>query len=39
MRAALVRTGKLRQQDLEGIVNPDAVVKSLAELPAWWDRE
>jgi phospholysine phosphohistidine inorganic pyrophosphate phosphatase len=39
MRAALVRTGKFRQQDLEGMVQPDAVLESLAELPAWWDRE
>jgi HAD superfamily hydrolase (TIGR01458 family) len=38
MRAALVSTGKFRQQDLEGANNPDAVLKSLAELPAWWDR-
>ncbi len=39
MRAALVRTGKFRQQDLEGMIQPDAVIHSLAELPAWWDRE
>ena len=39
MRAALVRTGKFRQQDLEGLINPYAVLESLAELPAWWERQ
>lgn len=36
MRAALVRTGKFRQSDLEGPVKPDAVLDSIADLPAWW---
>jgi phospholysine phosphohistidine inorganic pyrophosphate phosphatase len=39
MRAALVRTGKFRQQDLECIIKPDALLESVAELPSWWDRE
>jgi phospholysine phosphohistidine inorganic pyrophosphate phosphatase len=39
MRAALVSAGKFRRQDLEGIIKPDVVLESLAELPAWWDRE
>jgi phospholysine phosphohistidine inorganic pyrophosphate phosphatase len=39
MRAALVRTGKFRQQDLEGVVKPDVVLESIADLPSWWDRE
>ena len=38
MRAALVRTGKFRELDLEGSVTPDAVMDSVAELPAWWAR-
>lgn len=33
----LVRTGKFRPADLErGDVAPDAVLDSVAELPAWW---
>ena len=38
MQAALVRTGKFRTLDLEGPVKPDAVLDSVAELPAWWER-
>jgi HAD superfamily hydrolase (TIGR01458 family) len=38
MQAALVRTGKFREADLAGPVKPDAVLDSLAELPAWWTR-
>ena len=38
MRAALVRTGKFRESDLECPVKPDAVLASVAELPAWWAR-
>ena len=36
MRAALVRTGKFRNQDLNGLTIPDAVLDSIAELPDWW---
>jgi phospholysine phosphohistidine inorganic pyrophosphate phosphatase len=36
LRAALVRTGKFRASDLHGDVTPDAVLESLAELPARW---
>ena len=39
MRAALVRTGKFRESDLAGSVKPDAVLGSVAELPAWWARQ
>jgi phospholysine phosphohistidine inorganic pyrophosphate phosphatase len=39
MRAALVRTGKFRELDLAGPVKPDAVLDSVAELPAWWARQ
>jgi len=38
MEAALVRTGKFRELDLAGPVAPDAVLDSVAELPAWWAR-
>jgi len=38
MQAALVRTGKFRELDLEGPVKPDAVLASVAELPDWWAR-
>ena len=39
MQAALVRTGKFRELDLAGAVRPDAVLDSVAELPAWWARQ
>jgi hypothetical protein len=32
----LVRTGQFRPADLEGDVQPDAVVGSVADLPEWW---
>ncbi len=38
MRAALVRTGKFRNLDLDGPVKPDAVLESVADLPKWWER-
>lgn len=38
MRGILVRTGKFRPEDLEGSVRPDAVLDSIADLPAWWAR-
>jgi len=38
LRGALVRTGKFRDADLAGAVRPDAVLASIADLPAWWDR-
>ena len=34
----LVRTGKFRAADLEEDVKPDAVLDSVADLPAWWDN-
>jgi HAD superfamily hydrolase (TIGR01458 family) len=37
MRGLLVRTGKFRVADLAGEIQPDAVLGSLAELPAWWE--
>jgi HAD superfamily hydrolase (TIGR01458 family) len=39
MQAALVRTGKFREFDLEGVFKPDAVLDSIADLPAWWARQ
>jgi HAD superfamily hydrolase (TIGR01458 family) len=39
LRAVLVRTGKFQAADLQGEVRPDAVLESVAELPAWWERE
>ena len=36
MRGVLVRTGKFRAADLEGGIRPDAVLDSIADLPAWW---
>jgi ribonucleotide monophosphatase NagD (HAD superfamily) len=39
MQAALVRTGKFRELDLEGSIKPDAVLDSVADLPAWWARQ
>jgi phospholysine phosphohistidine inorganic pyrophosphate phosphatase len=36
MQAALVRTGKFRELDLEGPVKPDLVLDSVADLPVWW---
>lgn len=33
----LVKTGKFRPADLEGEIQPDAVLNSVAEFPHWWD--
>ena len=32
----LVRSGKFRPQDLRGEIQPDGVIDSIANLPAWW---
>jgi HAD superfamily hydrolase (TIGR01458 family) len=38
MRTILVRTGKFRESDLQtAAVEPDAVIDSIAQLPAWLD--
>ena len=34
--AVLVRTGKFRPADLDGDIQPTAVLDSVADLPAWW---
>jgi ribonucleotide monophosphatase NagD (HAD superfamily) len=38
MRGLLVRTGKFRERDLEADVHPYAVLDSIADLPAWWEK-
>jgi HAD superfamily hydrolase (TIGR01458 family) len=37
LKGALVRTGKFRPADLEGAQQPDAVLDSVADVPAWWE--
>jgi len=32
----LVRTGKFQESDLEGDIEPVAVLDSVADLPGWW---
>jgi ribonucleotide monophosphatase NagD (HAD superfamily) len=36
MQGVLVRTGKFTPADLDRGVAPDAVLDSVADLPAWW---
>ena len=38
MQAALVRTGKFRNLDLEGPVKPEVLLDSVADLSEWWGR-
>ena len=38
LQGILVRTGKFLESDLAGQIQPDAVLDSIAQLPAWWDR-
>jgi HAD superfamily hydrolase (TIGR01458 family) len=38
LHAALVKTGKFQQHDLQGDVKPDVVLGSIAELPGWWQQ-
>jgi HAD superfamily hydrolase (TIGR01458 family) len=38
LKGALVRTGKFRPSDLDGLVRPWLVLDSIAALPAWWDQ-
>ena len=38
IRGIQVRTGKFRQADLNGAIEPFAVLDSIADLPAWWER-
>lgn len=34
--AILVRTGKFKEDDLQTGIQPDALLDSIADLPAWW---
>lgn len=36
MKGVLVRTGKFRPSDLKRGITPDAILDSIAALPAWW---
>jgi phospholysine phosphohistidine inorganic pyrophosphate phosphatase len=38
LKAALVRTGKFRESDLQGTIKPDVVLDSIRDLPAWWKK-
>jgi len=35
--ALLVRSGKYKASDLQSGIHPDAVLDSIADLPAWWE--
>ena len=39
LRGVLVRTGKFREKDLLGEVQPDAVLDSVADLQRWWETQ
>jgi phospholysine phosphohistidine inorganic pyrophosphate phosphatase len=39
LRGVLLRTGKFRQSDLEGMTVPDAVLNSVRDLPDWWETQ
>ena len=39
LAGVLVRTGKFRPLDLEGHIQPDAVLDSVADLPDWWENQ
>jgi HAD superfamily hydrolase (TIGR01458 family) len=36
LKAILVRTGKFTESDLDSGITPDAILDSIALLPAWW---
>lgn len=38
LKAILVRTGKFRESDLQLGIQPDAVLESVCDLPAWWQQ-
>ena len=37
IKGCLVQTGKFREDDLQGSINPDVILKSLSELPQIWN--
>jgi HAD superfamily hydrolase (TIGR01458 family) len=39
LRALLVKTGKFQPTDLQGPIQPDDLLTSIAELPNWWHRK
>ncbi|KAG2484279.1 hypothetical protein HYH03_016923 [Edaphochlamys debaryana] len=39
LRGVLVQTGKYRPSDLRKGVTPDGILRSLADLPAWWEAQ
>jgi phospholysine phosphohistidine inorganic pyrophosphate phosphatase len=39
LKGILLRTGKFRQEDLTGEIRPDAVLDSIRDLPAWWEKQ
>ena len=39
LAGVLVRTGKFREDDLGGGIQPLAVLDSIADLPDWWQRQ
>jgi len=38
LKGALVKTGKFRPRDLEGVFKPNVVLDSVADLRVWWER-
>ena len=36
IRSILVKTGKFREQDLQGRIRPDILLDSIADFPGWW---
>ena len=38
IRGIQVRTGKFREADLNGEIDPYAVIDSIADLPGWWEQ-
>lgn len=39
LKGGLVKTGKFQPQDLEGLIQAELVLDSIAELPAWWESQ
>jgi len=38
LKAMQVRTGKFQPSDLQQDITPDAIIDSIADLPAWWTQ-
>jgi len=38
LKAILVQTGKYRDEDLQSGIKPDAILRSIKELPEWWRK-